>query len=76
MEKHLGLALFLPKTKRPSAHVAGRAFLRGCLSDLALFKRGQSAKKVLYITSEKSEKVLGKDKTASVRAFWCQKLVA
>ena len=42
--------------------MAGRAFLRGCLSGLSLFKRGQPAEKGLGVASGKSEKVLGKDK--------------
>ena len=58
-----------PKLKRPSGHVARRAFLRGCLAGLSLFKRGQPAKKGLGVTSEKLEKDLGKDKTGGPGAF-------
>ena len=54
-----------PKLKRPSGHVARRAFLRGCLAGLSLFKRGQPAKKGLGVTSEKLEKDLGKDKAVA-----------
>jgi hypothetical protein len=57
-----GQACPYPKLKRPSGHAAGRAFLRGCLADLPLFKRGQPAKKGFDVTSEKLEKDLGKDK--------------
>ena len=45
--------------------MAKRAFLRGCLLDLPLFKRGQPAKKGLCVTSGKLEKDLGKDKPAT-----------
>ena len=58
-----------PKLKRPLGYVAGRAFLRGCLFDLPLFKRGQPAKKGLCVTSGKSEKDLGKDKPYLGPAF-------
>ena len=52
-----------PKLKRPSGHVAGRAFLYDCLFGLPFFKTGQPAEKGLCITSGKSEKDLGKDKS-------------
>ena len=58
-----------PKLKRPSGHMAGRAFLRGCLSGQPLSKRGQPAKKGLCVTSGKAEKDLGKDKTKQVGVF-------
>jgi hypothetical protein len=50
--------------------MAGRAFLRGCLAGLPLFKRGEPAKKGLGITSGKSEKVLGKDKAFPAGAVY------
>ena len=63
------LACPYPKLKHPSGHVAGRVFLRGCLADLPLFKRGQPAEKSLCITSGKTEKDLGKDKQNHWRGF-------
>lgn len=59
-----------PKLKRSSGHVAGRAFLRGCLSGLSLFKRGQPVKKGLGGNPGKPEKDLGKDKLLPVGLFW------
>ena len=58
-----------PKLKRPSGHVAERAFLRGFLANLPLFKRGQPAKKDRGVTAEKSKEHLGKDKAARPGAF-------
>ncbi|MDQ2772141.1 MAG: hypothetical protein M3Y54_16770 [Bacteroidota bacterium] len=57
-----GRACPYPKLKRPSSHVAGRAFLRSRQPDLLLFQGVRLDEKALGFTSVRSGKDLGKDK--------------
>ena len=50
-----------PKLKRPSGHVAGRAFLRGCYP-VCRFSSGVIQQKRVFIISLKPEKDLGEDR--------------